>query len=276
MPSDVAVIMRSKNEMPHFISALYMLRKQTFQDFELFIVDSGSIDGSLEEARKHCDPEQITRIAPAEYIPGKVLNDAIARTRHPVIVLLNGDAVPRSEDWLEALIRPTLQEKAAAAYSRQVPRPDAHFIVGYDYERAFAAEQPGRPFFSAAACAFRRDLWERHQFPNEGYAEDTIWAATCQRFNARFQLVAESEVEHSHNYTLRDLYWKRYRHGISFGSILGETSTIKRRVLLCAREIGRDLIHTCRRGAFRTIPYNIGYRITIHAGLHRGIKKGCR
>jgi rhamnosyltransferase len=276
MTSDVAIIIRSKNEMPYLISALYMLRKQTVQDVHLFVIDSGSIDGSLEEARKHCDREQITRIAPEAYVPGKVLNEAVARTECGIIVLLNGDAIPRSEDWLEKLIQPILQEGVDATYSRQVARSDAHFIVGYDYQRAYTPDKRVDSFFSAAACAFRRDLWARHQFQNDGYAEDAVWAKTCRRFNARFELVAESEVEHSHNYTLRNLFWKRYRHGVSFGSVLGETSTIGRRISLCTREILRDLIHTCRHGEFRTIPYNIAYRVTIHAGLHCGIRKGCR
>jgi rhamnosyltransferase len=274
MASEVAIIMRSKNEMPYIISVLYMLRRQTVQDFQLYLIDSGSIDGSLEEALKHCDPKQIHHIAPAEYIPGKVLNEAIARTPHDIIVLLNGDAIPRSEDWLEKLIRPIVQKDADASYSRQVARPDARFIVGYDYQRAYASDKRDAPFFSAAACAFRRDLWARHQFQNVGYAEDSVWAATCRRFSARFQLVPESEVEHSHNYTLRELFRKRYRHGISFGMVLGETSPIGRRSYLCAREITRDLIHACRKGEFRTIPYNIAYRVAIHAGLYRGIRRG--
>jgi hypothetical protein len=36
----------------------------------------------------------------------------------------------------------------------------------------------------------------------------------------------------------------------------------------------RDFIFTCQEKQFRTLPYNIAYRITIHAGLYRGIKAG--
>lgn len=272
MPPAVAIIMRSKNEMPYVRSTLWMLTRQTFRDFDLFAVDSGSIDGSLEELRKHCDADHLIQIAANDYIPGQVLNEAIARTGHEIIVLLNADAIPRSNEWLEQLIRPILDSTVDASFSRQIARPDAHFIVAYDYQRAYTPENSDNHFFSAAACAFKRELWERHKFQNSGFAEDAIWATTCRMHNARFKLVPESEVEHSHNYAMKALYWKRFRHGTSFAKVLGEACSHRRRLYLCCREIVRDLVHACRHHQFSTIPYNVAYRVTIHAGLHGGIR----
>lgn len=276
MPATVAIIMRCKNEMPHVRTTLNMLHRQTFRGFQLYAIDSGSIDGSLEEVRKHCDEAHLTQIAPDDYIPGKVLNEAVAQTNSGIIVLLNGDAIPQSEDWLGRLLRPILNDTADATFSRQVARPDAHFIVDYDYQRAYTTGNPDDHFFSAAACAFKRELWERHKFHNDGYAEDAIWATTCRMLNTRFQLVPESEVEHSHNYPMNALFNKRFRHGSSFARVLGKTSPPGRRIYLCGRELVRDLIFACRHNQFRTIPYNIAYRVTIHAGLHMGIREGSR
>jgi rhamnosyltransferase len=262
--------------MPYLRSALWMLKRQTFKDFELFAVDSGSVDSSVEELQRYCDEEHLIRIAPDEYVPGPVLNDAVSRTDADIIVLLNGDAIPRADTWLANLVRPVIEEEADAAYSRQVARPDAHFIVRYDYERAYAPGKKDDHFFSAAACAFRRELWERHQFQNEGYAEDAVWAATCRNFNSRFVMASDSEVEHSHNYTLKELYRKRYRHGCSFARILGETSSLRHRIYLCGRELVRDLVYAVRRLQITAVPYNIAYRITIHAGLYMGVREGSR
>jgi len=274
MSPSIAIIMRSKNEMPHVHAVLEILHQQTFRDFELFAIDSSSTDGTFGELRKYCDSSHLTQIDPENYLPGKVLNEAIARTRHEIIVLLNADAIPRSKTWLEQLIQPLLDEDADATFSRQVARPDAHFIVAYDYQRAYVPEKPGDHFFSAAACAFKRELWERHKFHQDGYAEDAIWATACRIFNARFQLVPESKVEHSHNYSMEELFRKRFRHGSSFAKIHGETSSLGHSTYLCVRELVRDFFFACRQRQFRTIPYNIAYRLTIHAGLHRGIKRG--
>jgi len=273
----VAIIMRSRNEMPYVHVALEMLQRQTFRDFELFAVDSGSTDGTFGELRKYCDLNHLTQIAPENYVPGKVLNNAITRTDHGIIVLLNADAIPCSNTWLEQLIQPILADAdAAATFSRQVARPDARFIVDYDYQRAYAPGKPADHFFSAAACAFKRELWERHKFHNDGYAEDAIWATACRMLNARFQFVPESEVEHSHNYSMEELFRKRFRHGSSFAKVHGETPSIGHRLYLCVRELVRDFIFACRQRQFRTIPYNIAYRVTIHAGLYQGLRRGMK
>ena len=276
MPPLAAIIVRSKNEMPHARRTLDMLKRQTFTDFELFAIDSGSTDGSLDLLREHCDTDHLIEIPPEDYQPGKVLNDAIARIDHPTIILLNADAVPLSEDWLEKLVRPVLDGTADATFSRQVARPDAYFIVAYDYQRAYDPNHIRDGFFSAVACAFTRELWERHNFHNHGYAEDVIWATSCNTFGASLRLVPESEVEHSHNYSLTGLFYKKFRQGMAFAATEGTTSALGHRLYLCIRELVRDMAFACRQRQFRTIPYNIAYRVTIHAGLHRGIKEGSR
>ena len=159
MPPSVAIIMRSKNEMPHLRAALEMLRVQTYRDFELFAVDSGSTDGSVNLLRKHCKTGHLTQIAPAHYAPGKVLNTAIARSGNPIIVLLNADAVPLSKTWLETLLAPILGNQADATFSRQVPRPDARFVVAYDYRRAYEMN----PSFTFALHAIASIYLSRRQ-----------------------------------------------------------------------------------------------------------------
>lgn len=266
MPASVAIIMRSKNEMPHVHRALDMLGRQTFTDFELHAVDSGSTDGSLDELRAHCG--NLVQIAPNDYVPGWVLNEAIARTAQDLIVLLNADAIPLADDWLETLLRPILEHQAEITFSRQVARPDARFIVTYDYERTYDPDQVGEGFFSAVACAFRRELWEKHRFREHGYAEDAAWATECIASGARIQLVEGAVIEHSHNYTLRELFTKRYRQALTFE----DHPSAPKQLMLCLREILRDWAYAVRKLKVHTVPYNIAYRTTIHRAIYRGLK----
>ena len=259
MPSTIAIVMRAKNEMPHAGQALDALAKQEYRDFELHAVDSGSTDGTFEELEQNAD--RLVRIEPKDYLPGKVLNAAIRDTSSDIVVLLNADAIPLANDWLATLVQPILEGKADITFGKQVPRPDARFIVAYDYERAYDPTNMHPGFFSAVACAFRRTQWEHHPFPEEGYAEDAAWAKACQADGARIRFVPESVVEHSHNYTLQELYRKRYRQA----HVIGPGSVIQ-----CAKEIARDFIHAGRRLALHTIPYNVAYRITICLALRNG------
>jgi rhamnosyltransferase len=270
----VAIIMRAFNEMPHVQRSLAMLESQSFRNFALYAVDSGSTDGTFEALNQACEPGHLARIPAQEYSPGKVINEAISRTDHEIIVLLNADAIPLSNDWLVRLVEPILDQRADAAFSRQVARADARFIVAYDYERAYdpAVIAPG--FYSAVACAFRRDLWAAEKFRAHGYAEDAIWARECMNAGARIQLVEESAVEHSHNYTLKELYAKKRRQARA----LAECNVIKPHPFAepyaCCRELVRDFCYALVRLKPATIPYNLAYRIAAHAGMHKGLREG--
>lgn len=275
----IAILMRSKNEMPYVRPALEMLEKQTFTDFDLFVVDSGSTDGSMDVFREFCDPENIFEIHPRDYIPGKVLNDMIARTDHDLIVFQNADSIPLSTDWLARLLEPILSGGTDAAMSRQEPRPNAGFIVKYDYKRAYDPKNikgDNADFFSAVACAFRRELWERHKFRTHGYAEDVAWAGACRRDGARFMLLQESAVEHSHNYSLKGLHRKKFRHGLTFAEIYGQKPSLAGTLYRCARELLRDFLYAAFKLRLDTIPYNIAYRIVIHRALYQGLREGAR
>lgn len=272
----VAIIMRSKNEMPHAVRALEGLFRQTWKDFVLYNVDSGSTDDTLATIRRF-NPDRIVEIPAKAYVPGKVLNDMIARTHEDIIVFMNADAIPCDEHWLARLLAPIVSGAADAAMSKQVARPDARFVVDYDYQRAYDPrniKEGNEDFFSAVACAFRRPLWEDTRFPLTGYAEDLAWARECRGKGARFKLVLDSVVEHSHDYTIKGLYVKKFRHGQTYHRIYGQRAHLPRQTWACARELVRDFFHALLRLKPQTIPYNIVYRVTIHWALYRGLRAG--
>ena len=273
----VAVIMRSKDEMPHALPALERLFAQTWKDFTLYNVDSGSTDGTMDVVRRFNVPERIVEISPKAYVPGKVLNEMIARTTEPLIVFQNADAIPCDEHWLERLVKPIVDGAADATMSKQVARPDALFVVGYDYERAYDPrniKEENEDFFSAVACAFRRACWDREKFPESGYAEDLAWARACRLQGARFKLVLDSVVEHSHDYPIPGLDRKKFRHGQTYARIYGQKPDALKQTYACVRELVRDFLYAVRKGRLDTIPYNVRYRVTIHSALHRGLKAG--
>ncbi|MEI8139614.1 MAG: glycosyltransferase family 2 protein [bacterium] len=267
-----AVIMRSKNEMPYAITALKRLFVQTWKDFTLYNVDSGSTDGTVAQIKLY-NSTRLEEISPKSYVPGKVLNEMISKTTEPIVVFLNADAIPGDDHWLERLLKPIVEGRADAVMSKQTPRDDARFIVKYDYRRAYDPrniKEENEDFFSAVACAFRRELWDKLKFPESGYAEDLAWARECRLQGARFKLVLDSDVEHSHNYTIKELYRKKFRHGQTYLRIYGLKPGCFYQAYKCIRELVRDFVYAVSRGRLDTIPYNLVYRITIHLALYKG------
>ena len=74
---------------------------QTEQDFELIVVDNGSTDESLEQARSYCSRPNFHLI---ENGSSHAVNQGIARAKSEFVVLFNNDAFAEPQ-WLAELIR---------------------------------------------------------------------------------------------------------------------------------------------------------------------------
>jgi rhamnosyltransferase len=194
----IEVVVRCKNEMPHVERTLSTLVECGAR---VLFVDSGSTDGSLECA-EHAGVE-IVRIAPESYVPGRVLNDAMKRTRGEIVAFVNADAVPLGRDAVSDLVA-RCQWGAAAAFGRQLPRADARPLTKTDYARAFP-DGPHDPklgrFFSMAASAIRRDVWNALPFDERlRFSEDVDWTMRLRALGFTIDYVPRARFEHSHDY----------------------------------------------------------------------------
>ena len=274
----VSIIMRSKDEMPYVQQAMKNLRTQTYPYFNLYNIDSGSKDGTWETVQRYnVDSERIVQISPGDYVPGRVLNQMVEMTSDPIVVFLNSDAIPTHDQWLENLIRPILEGRVDATMGRQIARPSAYFIVQYDYERAYPNQGNVKHddyFFSAVSCAFRRELWIETKFYEDGFSEDCVWCKECKEKGFAFQYVSDAVVEHSHNYTLPQLYRRKRIEAEADVLMYRQKPNIVKQVLSCGKELMRDFLYAGSKLQLHTVPYNIAYRVVAHIGLHHGKKIG--
>ena len=78
---------------------------QTEQDFELIVIDNGSTDESLEQARSYCSRPNFTLIENGCNTGfSHAVNQGIARAKSEFVVLFNNDAFAEPQ-WLAELIR---------------------------------------------------------------------------------------------------------------------------------------------------------------------------
>ena len=83
---------------------------QTEQDFELIVVDNGSTDESLEQARSYCNREKFTLIENGRNTGfSYAVNQGIRRAKGEYVVLFNNDAFAEP-DWLAQLIATAEQD----------------------------------------------------------------------------------------------------------------------------------------------------------------------
>jgi len=132
--------------------------------------------------------------------------------------------LPCGDDAISKLIEPLLWDgDIAAAFGRQLPRPDASLFAEHlrlfnypntSYVRTLNDKYKygiRTAFFSNSFAAYRRSALEQIGFFKEGliFGEDMHAAARLLLAGYKIAYVADAKVYHSHNYTILQDF-KRY------------------------------------------------------------------
>lgn len=202
-----------------------LARQEMAIPWDFLAVDSSSTDGTWELLGRFSErfpvPFRRHRIHPLEFDHGDTRNLLAARTSGDLLVYLTQDAIPLGDRWLATLASNFEDPAVAAAYCRNVPRPDADFLTrlfsandpGYDAGRRVARIEDRHGYelmtpqdrrilcnFNDVASAIRREIWERHPFPRTSFGEDVLMARAILEAGHDVVYDDRAEVEHSHDY----------------------------------------------------------------------------
>lgn len=269
----VSIIVRSFNDIAYIEKTLSMIMNQRFNDFELINVDSGSKDGTFDVVKKY-NPNAY-QIKPGEYIPGKVLNDAIQKSSGEIIVFNNSDCIPQNEFWLENLIKPFKEsDKIVATFGNQLPRKDARPLVIKDNTRAFGDGKISATWFHffslATSAAMKKTLVDFPFDPKIQYSEDIEWSFRMKNKGFLLRYVPDAIVEHSHNYTLKEVKKRFFNEGLADAKIFGTSKSATEFIVPCLKELMRDIAYLLCKGKVLYIPYGIIYRISQRYYIFKG------
>jgi rhamnosyltransferase len=269
--------MRSKNSDWVIGEALAALFAQDFTDFELIVLDSGSTDRTLDIVAPY--PHRLVHVAPEDYFPGRVLNHGVAQAQAEIIVFQNSDAVPLTTDTLRRLVAPFEEPSVDATFARQLPRPDADTWVRRDCAASFpdAPEPPPWITLALPLAAIRKRAWQQHPFYVDAWgSEDTEWGHWAKDHGLRIVYVPDARVMHSHNYTLRQLYGRRFIEGEADAFIYRRHEGVAKMTLRIASAIARDAVACVRAGDFAELPHVPARRAVFHWAHLKGHRHGTR
>ena len=176
---ETSIVIRAFNEERWLPEVLTAVARQTYRDFEVLLVDSGSLDRTRDIAAAY--GARIIRLRSEDFTFGHSLNLGIKEARGAFIAIISAHAIPTDEQWLERLITPLREPGTAMVFGGQRAHAVSKFSEARDLERIF----PSRPlvmdddhvFVNNANSAIRRALWEQHQFDEKlPRLEDAEWA----------------------------------------------------------------------------------------------------
>lgn len=152
-----------------------------------------------------------------------VREKAALKSKADIICFISQDIVIESNDWLEKLVKPIIDGKVAATYSRQLTK--FNNIEKYTRECNYPNKSIIKSkkdiktmglktfFFSDASSAVRTDIFKKlngYDGKNLPINEDMYLAYKLIMNDYKIKYCADSVVYHSHKFSLKELY-DRYK-----------------------------------------------------------------
>lgn len=211
---DVSVVIRTRNEQEALGKTLSILFSQTYKNFEVLVVDSGSTDNTLNVAREF--PVAIYEIPPQDFTWGYALNFGFRHAAGKFVVCLSAHALPGSNAWLATLLDNFNDDSVAAVMSNNLPCPDCNPFDRRGLLKKFSIPKQeisgGPPYiFGNYGSVIRKTVWEEIPFDETlRYAEDHDWALKVMKRGYKIMYEPEATLYHSHNETLNQIYRRSY------------------------------------------------------------------
>jgi 2-desacetyl-2-hydroxyethyl bacteriochlorophyllide A dehydrogenase len=222
---ETSIVIRAFNEERWLPEVLAAVDRQTYRNFEVLLVDSGSLDRTREIAAAH--GARIIRLRSEDFTFGHSLNLGIQEARGAFIAIISAHAIPTDAQWLERLVTPLRQPDTAMVFGGQRGHAVSKFSEARDLERVF----PARPlvmdddhvFVNNANSAIRRDLWNQHRF-DEGLPglEDAEWAKYWIPLGKKVLYEPAACIYHVHTES-----WAQVRHRFHREGIAGRWTAVR-------------------------------------------------
>jgi GT2 family glycosyltransferase len=213
----VSVVIPTLNageELTRVLAAL--CRQEGIGGLDVLVVDSGSVDGTPERARR--EGTRVLEISPGEFRHGPTRDWAIAQTAGDLVLMTVQDAMPLGQHALRDLaLELRASPRAAAISARQVPRSDADLYAAFVVwvhdrtmreSRATHGRRPRTPIEVRAMAALddvcallRRDVWENVRYGDVRFAEDLDFGLRAVAAGHEVLLSESVAFAHSHNRT---------------------------------------------------------------------------
>ena len=201
----VSILIKSNDQFDYLERTFALLERQTVRDAETILIYSGQSNRTLDLAAR-CGAAVVTY--PDEpFSHPKALNIAALRAQGEYVVCLSADAVPASQDWLAALVRPFICPSVAGVYGRHLVNKShsKHLLERWKLlqrysDRAKCKWVADGHLFSNANSALRRSYWQKHPFDERlaSGCEDYEWARWAHLSGMAIFYAPEAAVYHDH------------------------------------------------------------------------------
>ena len=207
----VSIIIRTLNEASYLPNLFNLINNQSYKNFEIIVVDSGSEDGTQKIAKEFSD--KLLLIEKDDFTFGYAINHGIKHSNGELVCIVSAHTKPKSNNWLKELVSAfnydhSNNSNVALSYGKQIGGENSNFSEIMDFTYSFGNEelQKTRPkyFCNNANSMIRKDLWINHPF-NESLSglEDIEWSKYWMDKGYEIIYKPNACIIHFHNETAR-------------------------------------------------------------------------
>lgn len=226
--SDVAVIVLTRNAGHLWQSWIDAIKKQTITVSKYLVIDSSSEDNTVSLAEQAgfdivTIPAQLFDHGGTRQLAAQLCPDAT------YLIYLTQDAILKQRDSLAKILQPFSEDKKIAqVYGRHIPRQNADFLEKYARHFTYPSQSETRDYLDVKKkgfkAAFSSDVYAAYRadalrsiggFPKKILvSEDSYVSARLLQANWKIHYCAESKVEHSHDYSVWQLFQRYFDIGV--------------------------------------------------------------
>lgn len=206
-----SIIVRVKNKKDNLNKLFKILKDQTYQDFELVIVNNNSTDGSEKIVFDHFPGDRVKVVLIKNFAYSRACNLGASSAKGKYLVYLSAHSFPVSRTWLMDGLGNFKSDKVAGVFAFPVAGEESTFsekVIGFPnkYKRG--------GHLGNTNSIIRRDLWEKHKFDESLIvSEDLEWSMYFKRKGYEIINDPRFRVNHSHHLGLlgiikKHLEWK--------------------------------------------------------------------
>ena len=217
MDNKISIVIRTYNEGKHIGQLLESIEKQSYRNYELIIVDSGSNDKTLEIIKKY--NVNLVLIKKEEFNYSYASNVGVKNSTGDIVCFLSGHSIPVNNNYLETINTIFQNSTIGAMYGDEIALSDGSItekvynFLGYVKnkikgfgKKVFLETKIHPGIFSCNNAAARRNLLEKHPFKIElgKGGEDVEVAYRILQDGYFIAKVPKLLVRHSHGKKFRD------------------------------------------------------------------------
>ena len=273
----ISLVIRCYNEERYIGRLLDGVVQQTADDVEIIVVDSGSTDSTLSIVSRY--PVKLLSIKPEEFSFGRSLNIGCAAASGEVILIASAHVYPMYQDWMERLVAPFADPQVALVYGKQrgnqATKYSEHQVLAKWFPDQSDLNQ-AHPFCNNANAAVRRALWQERKYDETLTGlEDTDWAKHAMNLGYKIAYVADADVVHVHDESVRQILNRYRREAIAFKHIFPhERFGLWDFARLFVANAISDYRHARRDGVLRqNVKEILSFRLMQFWGTYRGFKQ---